>query len=66
MRKYDTFYPTNYGKLVGYPVENTMNIGSLTGFTQINEIHIENYFGNATKQEIIMLNNLLKEGVIIR
>lgn len=66
VRKYDTFYPANYGKLVGYPVENTMNIGSLTGFTQINEIHIENYFGNATKQEIIMLNNLLKEGVIIR
>lgn len=54
--------PTGYNKFVGYPSNITQELSALTGFTQIESIHLENV--PATQNELMEIESLLKEGVI--
>lgn len=50
-------------EFVGLPSNAYVTLGSCTGFTKVKEIHLENI--NATDDELTMINDLLKEGVIL-
>lgn len=72
IKRYNTYYPIGYGKMVGYPVENSVVLGLLNGFTICGQVHLEEIganfsarFGKATKFELEEIENLLKSGVII-
>lgn len=56
--------PENYGHYHGYPSNITRSLGSLTGYTQVGDIHLENI--GCSKSEEDMLYSLLREGIIIR
>ena len=53
----------NYNTFVGYPSNITALLSTLSGFTQIESVHIENI--PATQNELTEIETLLKEGVII-
>ena len=55
--------PKRQNTFTGYPSFITSKLGSLSGYTEIEEIHLENIPG--TEQEISEIENLLKRGVII-
>ena len=55
--------PQNYGAYNGYPSNKYLNLGSLAGYTEVEEIHVENI--NATLREVEEIENLLKQGVIL-
>ena len=55
--------PARQNTFTGYPSFITSKLGSLSGYTEIEEIHLENIPG--TEQEISEIESLLKEGVII-
>lgn len=55
--------PESYNNNIGRPSYITTTIGSLSGLTQIQAIHIESI--NATDSERSEIESLLKEGVII-
>lgn len=52
-----------YNTFVGYPSNITAELGDLTGYTEIEKIHITNI--NATENELNEIENLLKGGVIL-
>ncbi len=54
--------PENYGNYKGYPLNVYTSLDTLSGFTIVEEIHIEN--GNILKSEEDLLIQKLKEGVI--
>lgn len=56
--------PGQFNKLEGIPSNNTVVLGSLSGYTRVRSVHLEN-IGKATQEEINMIEELLKEGVII-
>lgn len=58
------YMPVDFNKLEGLPSNITATLGSLTGFTRVRSVHLEN-IGTATQEEINMIEELLKEGVII-
>lgn len=53
-----------YNKLFGKPLNEVKRIGDLSGFTIVDDEHLEN-FRSATKQETDEIKTLLKEGVIL-
>ena len=55
--------PANYNNFVGNTLNVTMNIGSCSGYTIVEEIHLDNVI--CTENERDELLELLKEGVII-
>ena len=55
--------PANYNKYKGHPSNITAYLGSLSGFTQVDSIHLENI--SATDEERSEITMLLKEGVLI-
>lgn len=56
----------DFNKLYGKPLNEVKKINELTGFTLIDNIHIEGEeFDNATYQELEEIDNLLKNGIII-
>lgn len=55
-------YPANYGHDVGYPCEKNLNLGSLSGFTKVERIHLS--IPGAMQSEIDNIERLLKEGVV--
>lgn len=55
--------PENQNTYIGYPSYITANLGSLSGFTIVEEIHLEGI--PATSAELNEIESLLKEGVII-
>lgn len=55
--------PEKQNSFTGYPSFITSKLESLSGYTEIEEIHLENIPG--TEQEISEIESLLKEGVII-
>lgn len=57
-------YPENYAKLYGYPCEQYLFLRTLTGFTKIRNVHLEN-FNTATQSELTEIESLLKSGVIL-
>lgn len=55
--------PANYGHYNGFPSNKTMKLSSLHGYTEVDDIHLENIPCTADEQKEIF--RLLKEGVII-
>lgn len=56
--------PKGLNTYTGYPIFATYKLGDLTGYTEVEEIHLEN-MGTATKDEIDRVVSLLKGGVIL-
>ena len=56
--------PTNYASLNGYPLNETKTLSTLTGYTEISQVHLEN-FSTATKEEIDLIETALKSGIIL-
>lgn len=54
--------PENQNDFIGYPSFTTVKLSSLSGFTRVHEIHLEQIA--ATKDELTELETLLKEGVL--
>ena len=54
--------PLNQNVFIGYPSYTTQIMGDLTGYTEVEEIHLENI--PATGAELTEIENLLKSGVI--
>lgn len=54
--------PKNQNKFTGYPSFITEKLGSISGYTEIESVHLENI--PATEQELSEIENLLKSGVI--
>lgn len=55
--------PKNYNNFNGYPCNITETLSNLSGFTQIEFIHLENI--PASDTELTMIENILKSGVIL-
>jgi len=55
--------PKQQNKYTGYPSFVTAKLSTLSGFTSVESIHLENMTGTDT--EIAEIDRLLKEGVII-
>ena len=55
--------PSDYGKTIGYMSRITAKLGDLTGFTVVEEIHLEHI--SATDDEKRLIENALKSGVIL-
>ena len=55
--------PERQHEFMGYPSFITAKLGSLSGYTVVDEIHLENISG--TEQEISEIESLLKTGVIL-
>ena len=54
--------PERQNMFTGYPSFITESLGELSGYTEIEEIHLENI--SATESELSEIENLLKSGVI--
>ena len=54
--------PADQNKFSGYPSFITENLGSLTGYTEVDSVHLENV--HATNDELQEIVNLLHSGVI--
>ena len=68
IRYYPKIIATNsdYGKLYGYPLGQTKVLSTLSGYTEISNIHIEGEgFKSATQKEILMLKEALSDGIIL-
>lgn len=55
--------PEGYQQIEGYPANITRQLGTLSGFTQVDNLHLENI--NATDSELAEIESLLKSGVIL-
>ena len=53
----------NYKHFNGYPSNITARIGTLSGYTVVDKIHLENI--DASEEEKIEIERLLKEGVVL-
>lgn len=58
--KYDA---NEYNKLYGYPSNNTVSLGVLSGYTRCKDVHFES--AKATDKEKAQMETLLKNGVIL-
>lgn len=54
----------DYNKFKGYPSNITATLGNLSGYTEVEHIHLQG-IPNATSEEMAEIVNLLKNGVII-
>ena len=54
--------PRDQNKFIGYPSFITVRLGDLSGYTEIDSIHLENV--PATESELSEIESLLKSGVI--
>lgn len=54
--------PASQNKFTGYPSFITENLGSLSGYTEIESVHLVNI--SATESELSEIENLLKSGVL--
>ena len=56
--------PENYGHVYGYPCNMTFKMEELTGYTEVEEIHLDGFPGTKEEKERLMAK--LKKGVVIR
>ena len=54
----------DYNKFKGYPSNITASLGGLSGYTEVEHIHLRN-IPNATSAEMEEIKNLLKTGVLL-
>lgn len=54
-----------FSGLQGFPSNAFLNLSTCIGFTRVSAVHVEN-IPNATKEEKVEIETLLKSGVIIR
>ena len=59
----DQSLPQNFNSFVGYPSNITKKLSACKGYTEVENIHLENI--NATEAEISEIESLLKSGVLI-
>ena len=59
--------PTNYDHDVGRPSGKTATLGTLTGYTVVDNVHVEGQsgFAQATSDEITRIDSLLRSGIIL-
>ena len=55
--------PSNFGHFKGYPSNVTRTLGSCSGYTEVEYIHLDGI--NATEEEKQELLTILKEGIVI-
>lgn len=55
--------PPDYAKFYGYPSNMTMYLSNVIGYTEVEEVHLNN-FGTATTEELERIKDKLKKGVI--
>ena len=55
--------PPEYGSHYGYPSNKFRQLGSLYGYTEVGEVHLDGI--SATEAELIQIDRLLKGGVIL-
>ena len=63
IKRPQTSIPSNYNHTMGVPCAEYVTLGSLTGFTKVGAIHLEN-FTTATENEVSEIYSLLNDGVI--
>lgn len=56
--------PKQQNKYIGYPIYATYALSELSGYTEVEKVHLEN-MGQATKNEIDKIISLLEGGVIL-
>ena len=56
---------SNYSKFYGYPANKTVRLGTCSGYTRVKAVHIDS-MGVATDAEVTEIENLLRQGVIIK
>lgn len=56
--------PKGLNKYTGYPIFATYKLADLKGYTEIEQVHLEN-MGQATKEEIDKIISMLEGGVIL-
>jgi hypothetical protein len=56
------YQPNNYNTLYGYPANSTVTLANCTGYTRVKDVHVNIV---ATDTELEMIENQLKEGVIL-
>lgn len=56
-------FPSNMSHYVGYVSNKSASLGSVSGFTMVEEVHIDGI--TATSEEIAEIETLLKRGVIL-
>lgn len=59
----DQSLPDNFNSFVGYPSNITKKLSTCSGYTEVDNIHLENI--PATEAEISEIESLLKSGVLI-
>lgn len=62
IRRPKQMIPDNYGEFNGYPTNTYAQLGTLSGFTRVSDIRLN--IPEATVDEIIECERLLKEGVV--
>ena len=55
--------PQNYGHMYGYPSNISATLSSLSGYTEVGNIHLEGIY--ATSEELNEIESLLKSGVLL-
>lgn len=55
--------PSNYSNFIGVPLNMTKKLNQLSGFTVVSQVFMGST--QATDEEIKMINNLLRQGVVI-
>lgn len=55
--------PVSYNEFVGYPSNITAMLSTLSGYTEVESIHLENI--HATSDELTEIENLLKGGILL-
>lgn len=63
IKRPEQLIPSMYGKFHGFPCNTTAVLGDLTGYTQVDDIRLN--IPDATVEEIIECEQLLKGGVVI-
>lgn len=53
----------NFEQFTGYPANQYVKLGECSGFVQVNRCHLDGI--NAMKEELVEIENILKEGIII-
>lgn len=63
IKRPEQLIPSMYGKFHGYPCNTTATLGDLAGYTEVGDIRLN--IPDATVEEIIECEQLLKGGVVI-